>query len=277
MDYPIQGHRGARGLLPENTIPSFLKCLELGVYIFEFDVVVSQDKQVVVSHEEWMHPDYCSRPDGKAISKSDYKQHLLYQMPYQKIKQYDCGRRGNPRFPAQIPLPAYKPLLSEVIEACDHYTQTNNLPSVTYNIEIKTSGPKGDNHLHPEPAEFAQLVHEVIQNKQIEKRVITQSFDPRIVQEMKKRKVDFPLSLLVDNTDSLAVNLERLGFIPNIYAPFYHLITKEMIEEAHEKGMQLITWTVNDFFEMKRLLALGVDAIITDYPNLKQVLANYSP
>ena len=270
--YPIQGHRGARGLLPENTIPAFLKWLELGVPIFEFDVVISADKQVVVSHEEWMHHYFCSKPDGTAIDRKEEKQHLLYQMSYEQIKTYDCGRRGHPLFPAQQPMAAYKPLLSEVIEACDAYAQTHDLPPTTYNIEVKTSGEEADGHLHPAPTEFVALVNEVIQRMGIENRVIVQSFDRRIVQAAKAIGQFCPLSLLVDNLRGVDWNVRKLGFTPDIYDPYYALITPITVKKAHDKGMKIWTWTVNDLYEMRQLIDMGVDGIITDYPNLKRVV-----
>ncbi len=271
-DYSIQGHRGARGLLPENTIPSFLKCLELGCPVFEFDVVISADKQVVVSHEEWMHHHFCSKPDGTPISRNEEKQHLIYHMPYEQIKTYDCGRRGHPLFPAQIPMPAYKPLLIDVIEACDNYSQQNGLPPVTYNIEVKTSGEEGDDYLHPKPSEFTKLVSEVVAEKGVEERTIIQSFDKRIVQAARAIGGNYQISVLIDNLRGLEWNLKKLGFVPDIYDPYYTFITPLTVRKAHDKGMKVWTWTVNDISEMQKLIDMGVDGIITDYPNLKQVL-----
>ncbi len=264
----FQGHRGARGLLPENTIPSFLKSFELGVNMVELDVVISGDKEVVISHEEWFSSHISTKPDGSPVTKAEELKHLLYQMPYEEIKRYDCGKRGHVKFPKQQAMPAYKPLLKELILAGDAYSKEQQLKPVFYNIEIKTSGPKGDIYLHPEPPVFAKLVLGVIQEMGIEDRCLVQSFDVRIVQEMKRIAPKLQLSLLLDNIYSMKWNLTQLGFTPDVYAPYYRLITPRMVKQAHNYGMKIITWTVNDLPSMRRLQSYGVDSIITDYPDL---------
>ena len=272
-DFQLQGHRGARGLVPENTIPSFLKCLELGVNAFEFDVVISRDKQVLVSHEAWFNPDITTKPDGNPMQAGEEKNYLFYQMPYEEIRQFDCGQRGNPKFIQQKPQPAHKPLLSEVIQACEDYIADHYLSPVTYNIEIKTH-ENGDGVYQPKPETFARLVLEVIEKAGVQNQCIVQSFDPRIVQALNKLTDDVPLSLLVDNFLTMEQNLSNLGFVPDYYAPHYKLIGKNTISKAHQKGMKVITWTVNDLDIMQDLIQQGIDIIITDYPDLKETLYN---
>ncbi len=266
--FTFQSHRGARGLMPENTIPAFLKSLEYGVTTFELDVVISADQEVVVSHEGWFSHHFCSKPNGKPVSESEEKNLRLYDMTYDRIRQYDCGQRQNPRFPRQQTMPVYKPLLKEVIEVCDEYTAKQGLQKVFYNIEVKTEGEEGDHIFQPPPAEFAQLVYDLIFDCGIADRVLVQSFDVRIVQAFKKINPSLPLSLLVDNDKSLEWNLSKLGFLPNVYAPYYKSVTPELLQKAHEKGLLLITWTVNELEDIQRLLKMGVDGVITDYPNL---------
>lgn len=267
----FQGHRGARGLLPENTIPSFIKCLELGVPAFELDVVVSRDKEVVVSHEGWFSHEITTKPNGEPLTAAEEFNHLIYQMDYDQIKQYDCGKRGHPRFPYQRKIEAYKPLLKDVITACDTYTEQHALPPVLYNIEIKSYKDENDQYglVNPEPFHYCEIVFDTIQKAGIEKRCIIQSFDVAIVQAMKAIAPHLSLSLLVDNEDGLETNLERLGFIPAVYAPHYKLVTRKLVQKVHHKGMKLITWTVNDTKTMRKLVSLGIDGLITDYPNLK--------
>ncbi|MEZ4885473.1 MAG: glycerophosphodiester phosphodiesterase family protein [Chitinophagales bacterium] len=267
--FTFQSHRGARGLMPENTVPAFLKSLEYGVTTFELDVVISNDQQVVVSHEGWFSHLYCSKPNGEPVLETEEKSLRLYDMTYNRIRQYDCGRRQNPKFPQQQTFPAYKPLLKEVIEVCDQYVAQHQLPKVFYNIEVKTEGEEGDFIFQPPPAEFAQLVYDLIIATNIAGRVLVQSFDVRIVQAFKQINPSLPLSLLVDNDKSLEWNLQELGFLPNVYAPYYKKITPELLKKVHQKGILLITWTVNELADIQRLLEMGVDAVITDYPNLK--------
>ncbi|MFK7906214.1 MAG: glycerophosphodiester phosphodiesterase family protein [Chitinophagales bacterium] len=269
--FTFQSHRGARGLMPENTIPAFLKSLEYGVTTFELDVVITKDRQVVVSHEGWFSHHFCTKPNGTPVLEAEEKNLRLYDMTYEEIRQYDCGLRQNAKFPQQQTLAAYKPLLKEVIEVCNEYTQKHShyLQKVFYNIEVKTEDEAGDGIFQPPPAEFAQLVYDEILSCKIADRVLVQSFDVRIVQAFKKINPSLPLSLLVYNEHSLEWNLNKLGFLPNVYAPYYKYISPELLKQVHQKGMLLITWTVNDFKDIQRLLDMGVDAIITDYPNLK--------
>lgn len=267
--FTFQSHRGARGLMPENTIPAFLKSLEYGVTTFELDVVISKDKQVVVSHEGWFSHHFCTKPSGEPVTELEEKNLKLYDMNYNEIRHYDCGQRQHPRFPKQQTMPAYKPLLKEVIEICDQYAVLYKLPKVFYNIEVKTEEEAGDHIFQPPPMEFAQIVYDLIETSNIANRVLVQSFDVRIVQAFKRINPSLPLSLLTYNQESLEWNLDKLGFLPNVYAPYYKYITPDLPQKVHQKGMLLITWTVNELGDIQRLLAMGVDAIITDYPNLR--------
>lgn len=263
----IHGHRGARGLFPENTITAFIEAVKLGVRTLEMDVVISKDLKVVVSHEEWMNEVFCLQPNGNDIELNSKQKYNLYQMPYSKIALYDCGSKANPEFPNQKNKPEHKPLLSEVINAVESYTKNNHLPGVIYNIEIK-SELEGDNIFHPTPSVFVKLVLNELDFHPIDNRYILQSFDVRILQEIKKLKSDIVIGLLVENKDSLQTNLEKLGFIPNMYNPEFPLVTPELIKELRHKNVQIIPWTVNEISDMKTLIAMGVDGIITDYPDI---------
>jgi len=133
----IEGHRGARGWLPENTIPSFIKALELGVDTLELDVIISQDNQIVISHEPWFSSVISLDKNGKPIPEDREKEFNLYKMNYAEIKLYDVGSRGNKNFPEQQKMKVYKPLLKDVFRETQKYIQKNNLKPVRYNIEIK--------------------------------------------------------------------------------------------------------------------------------------------
>lgn len=163
----VQGHRGDRGSLPENTIPAFISAVKKGVDVIELDVVISKDKKVVVSHEPFMHSLYVLTPSGDSISEEKQVNFNLYKMSYDSIKKFDSGSKGNRLFPNQKKRKAYKPLLSEAIDSVETYIAENNLTPVSYNIELKSSEDKNEVY-QPEPQEFAKLVMEVIQNKNIE-------------------------------------------------------------------------------------------------------------
>jgi len=262
----IQGHRGARGLFPENTITSFIEAIKLGVDTLEMDVVISKDLQVVVSHEAWMNDMFCTRPDGKEVEANSKEKYNLYKMTYAEIAKYDCGIRGNKEFPLQKKLAEHKPLLSEVIRKVEAFTHENKLYSIKYNIEIKSEEGE-DNLFNPEPKTFVELVYNEIEKHEIIDRTNLQSFDVGILQEIKKKDVTIQMALLVENEDGLEVNLKRLGFIPNTYSPDFYLVNDALVKQVHERNMKLTSWTVNEITDIKKIIALGVDGIISDYPD----------
>jgi glycerophosphoryl diester phosphodiesterase len=179
--FDLQGHRGCRGLMPENTIPAMIKALQLGVNTLEMDAVISKDRQVVISHDPFFNHDISTTPAGNAILQKDETQYNLYQMNYTDIRQWDVGTRPYPRFPRQEKIPAIKPLLSKLIDTVEQYIREHGLRPVQYNIETK-SLPATDNIFHPEPEDFTELLMEVIKQKKIEQRTIIQSFDVRTLQ-----------------------------------------------------------------------------------------------
>ena len=261
-----QGHRGARGLLPENTIPSFIKALDYGVNTLELDVVVSKDSQIIVSHEPWFSHHICSKPDGSSVSEEEEKSLKIYEMTYKEIKRYDCGMRGNLRFPDQQPMKVFKPSFMEMVANVDLHCKKNKLPLPHYNVEIK-SQPEYYGIFTPAPADFVRLLLKEIELLDIQDRVNLQSFDFNILKEVKRQAPDISMAMLIDNTKSVDANLKALGFTPPIYSPYYMLLNEEMIKEIHAKGMRIVPWTVNDPLIMKKFVALGIDGIITDYPN----------
>lgn len=266
MAFDLEGHRGARGLLPENTIPAFLKALEIGVTTLELDLAVSRDKKLVVSHEPWFSSEICSAPDGQPIAKEVEMHHLIYEMTAEEIARYDCGKRGHPRFPTQQPMPVSKPLFRDMVLAVEARRKELNLPPVDFNIETKST-PEGDSRLHPEPEEFVEIIHRETRELGILDRIILQSFDVRTLHIMRKLDPSTRLSLLVENELSFEENLKQVGFTPHIYSPDYALVNEALIAAAHQRGIKVIPWTVNDVEEMKHLAGLGVDGLITDYPD----------
>jgi len=267
MDFDWQGHRGARGLAPENTIPAFLKALEYPVKTLELDVVISKDSQVVLSHEPWMSAAICLKPDGTPIEVEEEQQFNIFQLTWAEIQEFDCGSRGNERFPEQEPMAINKPLLRHVVAAVQAYCKANDRDLPFYNIEIK-SQPEWDNEFTPEPVAFAQLLIEELKKSGIKDRTCIQSFDVRALRAAKEIDPDIVLVLLVGNADGFDENVKALGFLPEVYSPNYALVTANLVEKAHEEGMEVIPWTVNDVETMQALIRLDVDGIITDYPNL---------
>lgn len=262
----IQGHRGCRGLLPENTVPAFLKAVEIGVNTVELDVVISQDKQVVVSHDPFLSHLICLTPEGKTISKQQEKSYNLYQMDYTTISQCDCGSKPHPNFPEQKNFPVSKPLLSEALDSIEQYLKENQLLLVHYNIETKSS-PAGDGLFHPAPAEFVDLLVQVLKDKHMLDRTTIQSFDVRTLQYARKKYPEIKLALLVENTKSPSKNINKLGFSPEIYSPYYKLVDQRLLQYAKKQGMKVIPWTVNEPDDIRDMLTKQVDGIISDYPD----------
>jgi glycerophosphoryl diester phosphodiesterase len=261
-----QGHRGARGLLPENTVPAFLEALKYPVTTLELDVVISKDSQVVVSHEPWMSHHICSNPDGSAVAESQEDSLLLFQMTYEQIQQYDCGSRGNEGFPGQEPMPAVKPTLRAVVEAVRVYCEENNRELPNYNVEIK-SRPEWDGVKTPAPETFVRLVLSEIEALGIQERTCIQSFDKRSLRAVREQQPGITTALLIDNANGVEHNVEDLGYVPKIYSPHYRMVAANVVDTVHERGMRIIPWTVNEVEEMSTLIEMGVDGIITDYPD----------
>lgn len=269
----IQGHRGARGLMPENSIPAFMKALEEGVTTLELDVVITKDKQVVVSHDPYILADICSKPNGIPVSEEEEKRLNIYQMDYSEVVGYDCGIRGNKRFPEQEKIASIKPLLIDVISMVEDYIRENGFPKVGYNIEIKSIESEYG-YSQPQVDEFSKLVLEVINRRLTNDRFTIQSFDFNVLKYLHKSNPTVRLVVLIENTEGIDANLEMLGFTPEVYSPYYILLKKKDIDLIHEKGMKVIPWTVNDRKVMERLVADGVDGIITDYPDRAKGLKN---
>ena len=270
----FQGHRGARGLAPENTIPSFKIALENGVQGLEFDVVLTGENQFLVSHEPYFSHEFCSKPNGEAILRKERLNHNIYRMDYETIKKYDCGKRGHIRYSEQQPIPAIKPLLKHFFEEIEKYVSGNNMKKPFYTLEIK-SDAAWYGFMQPLPfkmvALFIKEITEYSFYNKIKNRLMIESFDVTILNELHKQTqntdIDFEIGFLVENKLSMEENLAKLDFSPSVYVPYYRLLTKKKIEDLHERGLKVFTWTVNDTEEMQKLVDWGVDSIITDFPN----------
>lgn len=262
-----QGDRGARGLMPENTIAGILRSLDLGVTTIGMNVVISKDNQVVLSHEPYFNNEISLTPLGKPISLKEEKTYNLYKMDYAEIRKFDVGSKFHKRFPGQQKFRAYKPLLSEVIDSVEAYVKLHKLPKPNYGIEVKTIR-KGDLEFHPEPAEFSQLVMDVVISKKISKRTIIQAFDVRSLQYVHEKYPKMKTALMIDEKEDFENNIKDLGFNPTVYSPYSVLVGKGLVDRCHAAGIQIIPWTVNSLKEMRYMVGLGVDGIITDFPNL---------
>jgi glycerophosphoryl diester phosphodiesterase len=267
--FDIEGHRGSRGLMPENTIPAMLKAIDLGVNTLEMDAVITKDKQVVVSHEPFFNHEISTKPDGAEVKESEERSLNIYQMTYDEVQQFDVGKKIHPRFPRQQKMPVHKPRLADLIDSVELYWKTKKLPAPNYNIETK-SMPTTDGQYHPAPHEFVELLMGVILSKGIQDRVIIQSFDFRTLQYVHEHYPSMRTAMLIEDFDKRGLDeqLKALGFTPTICSPDYSLINEKLLSDCHAQRMKVIPWTVDDKESIDRLRSLGVDGIITDYPDL---------
>lgn len=267
--FDTQGHRGSRGLMPENTWPAMRTALDLGVTTLEMDVVITKDKKVVLSHEPWFGKEITTKPDGTFIGEREERKFNIYWMTYEDVKTFDVGMKPHPRFPDQQKMKIVKPLLSDLLDSVHQYMMTSRRPHPYFNIETKTT-PGFDGVFHPAPDEFVELLMSVIKEKKIEERVIIQSFDFRTLQYLHSKYPTIKTAMLIEGFDSRTIDeqVKALGFVPTIYSPAYQLVKEELIKKCHKQGMKIIPWTVNDKPEIDRLKKMGVDGIISDFPNL---------
>lgn len=264
-----QGHRGCRGLMPENTIPAMLHAINLGVTTLEMDIVFTKDSVAILSHEPFFNHEITTKPAGSFVSEKEEKLFNIYQMSYAETQLFDVGLKAHPRFPQQKKLAVNKPSLANLIDSVEQYISFKKLPNIFYNIETKTQSFT-DNINHPAPAVFVDRLMKVINEKGIGERVIIQSFDFRTLQYLHQQYSTIKTAMLIEDYDkrSLEVQLNALGFTPTIYSPAVELVTEELIKKCHRQHIKIIPWTVNIANQIATLKSLGVDGIITDYPNL---------
>ncbi len=255
----VHGHRGTRGTRPENTLAAFREALSVGVNVLELDMNVTKDDVVVVSHEQHVTPELCLGPDGKRLSAPV----AIRSLTLKRLKTYDCGSLPNPRFPRQVLSPGERmPTLDEVFELVARSTEPA-AARVEFNIETKLA--PGRPELSPEPRRFAELVAAVVKKRGLGSRVILQSFDHRTLRAMRAIAPEIRLSALTsDNTLDYVKLAHDLG--ATFVSPDREWITGTDVAALHAAGVQVAPWTANDEAEWSRLIAMGADAIITDYP-----------
>jgi glycerophosphoryl diester phosphodiesterase len=261
-----QGHRGARGLLPENTIPAFLKALDLGVVTLELDLAVSKDSQLIVSHEPFFNPEICQNGDNTPLSKEEGEKKRIWLMTAAEVQKYDCGSRGNPRFPAQQRMRVFKPTLPEVVAAVKTYCKEKQRLLPYFNIEIKSQAD-WDGKYTPSVKTFAELTLTTIKRLKIADKACIQSFDPRALEAVHQLDKKITTAFLIEKEGPVEAHLAKISFKPSIYSPYYILVDKKAVDYCHAKNIRIIPWTVNEVTDMKALMKLGVDGIITDYPD----------
>lgn len=291
--FDVQGHRGARGLLPENTLVAFSRALELGVTTLELDCAVTRDGVVVVSHDPALNPDFTRDPQSHWLESTGP---AIWHLDYAELQRYDVGR-PNPqrayakRFPRQQALDGVAiPRLRDVFELVEHSGNT----TVRFNIETKISPLKPDETAAPDA--FVSALLGVVRTAGMQERIWIQSFDWRTLQMVQKEAPQIGTVYLTAEKAS-PHNIVRAplpspwtaGYAPAhfgdsvprmvkaaggaVWSPDHHDLTRQSLEEAQTVGLKVVPWTVNDEADMRRLFEWRVDGIISDYPDVALVIA----
>ena len=254
----VHGHRGARGRFPENSLPAFNYALEIGADVLELDMGVTSDNQIVVSHDPFINPELCLDTQGKKIKEKI----PIHGLKLEQVQAYRCGLIPQARFPKQKKMLVKIPTLQEVFDLVKA-SKASGASTVQFNIETKIV--PGYPQISPTPEEFARLVVDLVRKNGLEERVMVQSFDSRTLVSVKVMDSRIRTSQLTsdDLTDPVAV-VTSLG--ADILSPNLNWITKSDVELLHKRHVQVAPWTADEPQEWDRLVELGVDAIITDYP-----------
>ena len=287
----LQGHRGARGLLPENTLPSFERALALGVTTLELDIAITSDGVLVVSHDPLLNPDITRDASGRFL---DQRGPAIHAMTWAQVQSYDVGRlkpgtEYARQFPEQQPVDGTRiPRLADVFDL----VKRSGDDKVRFAIETKVTPDKPEETLAPEP--FARAVVDEIRNAGMGGRSQILSFDWRTLQVVQKIAPEIPTVYLsiqrrFDNIgagrggESLwtaGFQFREHGSVPRMikaagghyWSVFFNDLDADKLKEAHALGLKVLVWTVNDPAVMGRMLGYGVDGLITDRPDLARKL-----
>lgn len=245
----VHGHRGARARRPENTIPAFEYAIAQGVDALEMDMAVTKDGVIVISHDPILQQPICTGPRQSAT---------IHELTLSEVRQWDCGARQNPNFPAQQTVPGtHAPTLDEVFNLAPRGT-------FDYNIETKSFPEKPQ--YTPPPDEFARAVLRKIRAHRLEKRIILQSFDFRTLVAMRRLAPEIRLSALTEKDPRNFAAIADEAGKAEIISPEFHLVTPEKVAAAHRAGLQVVPWTANAPQDWDNLIRAKVDAIISDDP-----------
>lgn len=245
----VHGHRGARSVLPENTLPAFEHAVAAGADYLELDVVATRDDVLVVSHDPVLNPLICQGPETSRV---------IRELTLAQLRQWDCGSRHNPEFPEQKAVPgATVPTLEEVFALAPK-------GNFHFNVETKINPSQPD--YYPTPRRFAELLVAAIRKHGLEERVMVQSFDFRTLHDMKRLAPGIRRAALTatDPRDFAAIVADAQA---DLISPHYRLVTAEKVSAAHRAGIRVVAWTANTEVQWQRLIEAGVDGIITDHPS----------
>ncbi len=282
--FDLQGHRGARGLAPENTLTGFVRAIEIGVTTLELDIGVTRDGVVVVHHDLALNPDIARNPSGAWVAAPTP---LLRELSWAEVSEYNVGRirpgtTYAERHPDQTardgePIPRLADLFALIARRGDTATR--------FNIETKLDPGRPDQSIGPEAMVGALLG--VIAEYRMETRVTIQSFDWRTLKLVQARAPGIPTVFLTaqrPNFNTIDVKglwtagmlLERFASLPAmvqaaggaVWSPHFEDLSIDLLRDAQARGLRVVPWTVNRRDDIGRLIDMGVDGLITDRPDL---------
>ncbi len=269
--FEIQGHRGARGMLPENTLPSCIAAIEAEAHGIEVDLLMTKDEEIVIHHEFFLNPRLCQNRDGSPIQEIA----LIKESTLTKLKELDCGCRLHPNFPGQRPIPGTSiPTLQELLNALSSESHPN-AKMIRLNLEIKAD--PATPHYIPAADLIVKKITAIIHEKGFAHRVYYSSFDFALLAEMRRKDADCALGLILEEESLIAQGIDPLDWLPTVISiahslqavtisPHYSLMTKEVVERLHQAGLRAIPWTVNQQSICQELFEMRADGVITDYP-----------
>jgi len=282
----IYGHRGARGDLPENTLDSFQYLFDHSIGAYETDILISKDFIPVITHDFKLDPSLTKDINGEWLADENIK---IFDLTYEELSKYDIGAlnklsKYGRRFINQKSLPNQKiPKLTELLSL----SKKSQIDNLVINLEIKST-PAQEN-LTPSPEKMVGLILDVVNNFELNEKIIYSSFDWRVLREIKEQSPETPRAYLTyqqqtgtkisgtiyDQSPWMdfmplknAIELPRLiaSLGGQAWHPYYRDISKKIVEISHEANLPINVWTVNDEDDMLKMIEYGVDGIMTDYP-----------
>ncbi|AXR69747.1 glycerophosphodiester phosphodiesterase [Leptospira mayottensis] len=282
----LQGHRGARGLRPENTWPAFEEAIRYGMTTLELDTVLTKDKKIVIHHDLDTNPTICQKKDGAPIVPIS-----LYDLTFAELKELDCGTKKNPKYPEQISVPGTELITIEefFVLVANIESKIPNRPKLKFNIEVKFPDEDQETFSIEKVKDHVNLLVQAVEKAKVADRTTIQSFYIQALPLVKEKNPKIKTSSLFSLTYFQGIMM-KLGFgngtrqdvlkktlevKADIISPYFLYITKEFVEEAHSHKISVIPWTVNDPEDMRKLMDAGVDGMISDYPDrLAKVIKN---
>jgi glycerophosphoryl diester phosphodiesterase len=284
----LQGHRGARSLAPENTLPGFALTLGIGVSTLELDIAITQDGVLVISHDPALNPDITRGADGKFL---ETRGPLIRDLSFEQVSRYDVGRLkpGTPyarRYPDQQAADGARiPRLDDLFAL----VKKSGNERVRFAIETKVTPTAPHETIAPEA--FARAVIAAIRNAGVAQRSSILSFDWRTLAVVQKEAPEIDTVYLTAQQDWLdnigakkgedsawtaGIKHKDHGSVPRMikaaggryWSSFFGDLDADQVRQAHALGIQVLAWTVNEPRQMSRLIDMGVDGIVTDRPDL---------